>query len=294
MLAAAMAFAAMTLAPAPAAAWGFAAHKYIMGRAIELLPPGLRPFFERHRDEIVLRVIDPDLWRTVGWPEGPHHYVNFGVREYGPYPFTALPRDYGAALEKFGSETLQRNGLLPWREAEMFGHLRRAFEAFAPEGSSMARDTILFAAVAAHYLQDAHQPLHATDNFDGQRTGQRGVHARFERDLFERFEARLTVKPATPVPMANARDAAFETLLASHRLVDRVLEADKDASRGRDTYDAAYFERFFTSMRTLLEQRLAEATTGTASLIIGAWEQAGKPALRLQDARPTGRVPAAR
>lgn len=294
MFAVAAAFVAVTLAPAPASAWGFAAHKYIMDRAIELLPPELRPFFARHGDEIALRVTDPDLWRTVGWPDAPHHFVNFGVREYGPYPFTALPRDYGTALEKFGAETLQRNGLLPWREAEMFGHLRRAFEAFAREAPYTASDTILFAAVASHYLQDAYQPFHATDNFDGQRTGQRGVHARFERDLFERFEARLSVKPAPPAPMVSARDAAFDALLASHRLVDAVLEADKGASAGRDAYDAAYFERFFTSVRALLEQRLSEAITGTAGMIIGAWEQAGKPALRIQDVRPIGRVPAAR
>lgn len=283
---------AVTLAPAPASAWGVGAHRYIMGRAIDLLPPELRPFFERHRDEVVLRVTDPDLWRTVGWPEGPHHFVNFGVREYGPYPFTALPRDYGTALERFGAETLQRNGLLPWREAEMFGQLRRAFEAFAREAPYGASDTILFAAVASHYVQDAYQPLHATGNFDGQQTGQRGVHARFERDLFERFSSRLSVKPLSPVPMANARDAAFDALLASHRLVDAVLEADKQASAGRTAYDAAYFERFFTSVRAIFEQRLSEAVTGTAGMIIGAWEQAGKPALRIQDVRPV--VPAAR
>ena len=53
--------------------------------------------------------------------------------ELGPYPFTALPREYGAALEKFGMATLKTIGMLPWREAEEFGNLRRAFEGFAQE-----------------------------------------------------------------------------------------------------------------------------------------------------------------
>ena len=35
--------------PAPAHAWGFAAHKFIMDRAIALLPPEIRPLFEAHR-----------------------------------------------------------------------------------------------------------------------------------------------------------------------------------------------------------------------------------------------------
>jgi hypothetical protein len=110
------AFLAITLSPSSAFAWGFAAHRYIMRRAIDLLPPELKPFFVQYREEVVIRVMDPDLWRNVGWPEEPNHFVDFGVREYGQYPFTALPRDYGAALEKFGRTTLERNGLLPWRE----------------------------------------------------------------------------------------------------------------------------------------------------------------------------------
>src|SRR5260370_30081106 len=106
-----------TLLPAPVFAWGFAAHKYIMRRAIDLLPVDIKPFFVEHRDEIVFRVIDPDLWRNVGWEDDPNHFVNFGAAEFGPYPFTALPREYAAALEKFGGPLLKRQGLLPWREA---------------------------------------------------------------------------------------------------------------------------------------------------------------------------------
>src|SRR5882672_10992186 len=109
---------AAALVPLPASAWGFAGHRYIMGKALELLPPELKPFFDRYRDEIVIRAIDPDLWRNVGWEEDPHHFLNLGTREFGPYPFAELPREYGAALEKFGVNTLSRLGKLPWREAE--------------------------------------------------------------------------------------------------------------------------------------------------------------------------------
>jgi hypothetical protein len=50
------------------------------------------------------------------------------------------------------------------------------------------------------------------------------VHARFETALFERFESRLTVAAARASPMTHARDAAFDALLASYRLVPRVLQ----------------------------------------------------------------------
>jgi hypothetical protein len=283
-----------TLAPAPAFAWGFAAHQFIMRRAIDLLPPELQPFFERHRDDVVLRVTDPDLWRNIGWPDDPNHFMDFGVREYGPYPFTALPREYGAALEKFGAATLDRNGRLPWRLAEMFGKLRRGFEGFARGDAPYAvSDVVVFSAVTAHYMQDAYQPLHATDNYDGIQTGQRGIHARFERDLFERYQTRVKLSlptAATLKPITNPRDAAFDALLESYQLVGDLLDADKKASAGRELYDDEYFEKFFSSVGPVLERRLSEAIAATAGLISGAWIQAGRPVVRLDDPRPVQKV----
>jgi len=51
---------------------GSAAHRYITGRAIDLLPPLLKPFFDAHCDEIVLRSTDLDLWRNAGREDDPN------------------------------------------------------------------------------------------------------------------------------------------------------------------------------------------------------------------------------
>jgi hypothetical protein len=270
----------VAFAPSSAFAWGAAAHRYIMRRSIDLLPPDMRPFFTDHRDELVLRVNDPDLWRTAGWDEAANHFVDFGMSELGPYPFSVLPRDFDAAIEKFGIPMLKRIGLLPWREAEEFGNLRRAFEGFARRSPYAPGDAVLFASVAAHYLQDAYQPFHATNNYDGQLTNQNGVHARFETTLFERFESRLTINPALASPIVHPRDASFDTLLASYRLVPQVLLADMEAVAGKEAYDDDYFETFFAKVRPVLERRLGEAITATASILWGAWEQAGRPSLK--------------
>jgi hypothetical protein len=282
------------LVPSPALAWGFAAHRYIMRRALELLPVEIKPFFDDHRDEIIFRVTDPDQWRTVGWDDDPNHFVNFGAPELGPYPFTGFPREYGAALEKFGITALKRLGTLPWREAEEFGNLRRAFEGFTRGNAYGSTDTVLFAAVASHYMQDATQPLHASNNYDGQLTGQPGVHARFERDLFERYESRLTINPRAIKSIASPRDAAFDALLASHEFVAPLLAADKEALGSRDAYDDAYFEAFFLKVKPILEERLATAITATAAIVVSAWEQAGKPELKNGAPRPVQRVQKAR
>jgi hypothetical protein len=286
----AAALVAAVLVPAPASAWGSDAHRYIMARAIDLLPPELKPFFEHYRAEVVVRSIDPDTWRSIGWEDDPNHFIDFGMKELGAYPFTALPREYGAALAKFGHATLDRIGRLPWREDEEFGNLRRAFEGFTRESQYAPSDVVLFSAVAAHYIQDANQPFHGSVNYDGQLTGNFGIHSRFERDLFERFQSRLTVNPARPTPILNVRDAAFDILLESYQLVDPILKADSDAIAGKELYDDVYFEAFFLKVRPVLERRLAESITATAGLIIGAWQQAGKPVLTIKGARPVQKV----
>lgn len=272
--------------PRPALAWGFTAHQVIMRRALDLLPAELKPFFEQRREEVVLRVKDPDLWRTAGWPEDPNHFFDFGVKEYGAYPFAEVPRDYTAALEKFGQATIARNGRLPWRLAEVFGSLRRGFEGYGRGNGFAAEEIVLFAGVASHYIQDAHQPLHAADNYDGQLTGQRGLHARFEAELFERYQSRLTFVPPPVVPIQRAEEAAWAVLLDSFQKVDELLGADKAATAGLSHYDATYYDRLFDSAGPLMVQQVSKAMSATAAVITGAWIEAGRPSMAKVATRP--------
>lgn len=289
-LTASLVLAALLIQPPTASAWGFAAHQFIMRRAIELLPPELKPFFEQRREEVVVRVKDPDLWRTAGWPDDPNHFMDFGAKEYGEYPFTALPRDYTRALEKFGQATLTRNGRLPWRFAEVFGSLRRGFEGFARNSPFAADDVVLFSGVAAHYIQDAHQPLHASDNYDGQLTGQRGIHARFETELFERVQAKLVVTPPSATPVRNPEEAAWAVLLDSYQLVEALLRADKLAAEGLEFYDDRYYERLLKATGPMLTQQIGRAIAATAGTITGAWIEAGRPAVGPARSRPAQRI----
>jgi hypothetical protein len=279
--------------PGHAGAWGFEAHRFIADRAIALLPPELRPFFEQRRVFIVERSIDPDLWRNAGFDqEPPNHFLDLDYEAYGPYPFAALPRDYDAAIQKFGREVVHAQGMLPWRAQEFHGKLQRAFESLNRQPPSpYALDDIAFlSAVLSHYIGDAHVPLHAVVNYDGQLTNQHGVHARWEAELFERSRDRLKVAPVAPQPMTNPRDAVFDILLASNRLAQGLLEADQQAAAGREVYDDEYFAAFGARQLAVLERRLNDSVTAVASAIIGAWHQAGRPAVPVTLAREPRRI----
>jgi hypothetical protein len=279
-------FVAGLLVPGRAEAWGFDAHKYILARAIPLLPAEIRPFFEKFQVTIVEHAIDPDLWRSVGWEEEwPRHFLDLDA--YGPYPFSVVPRNYDDAVRRFGRDFVDKNGTLPWRVEEIFRKLTEAFTQAAP----YSRDNIkLFASVIGHYIGDAHVPLHAALNYDGQLTGQWGVHARFETDLFLRYRQRLQVTPAPAVRITSPRDFTFDALVSSYPHVATVLAADKAAVQGRDVYDDEYFERFFAKMQPILEQRLAGSITGTVSMITSAWNEAGRPALTVVERREPRKV----
>ena len=290
---AAAVLAAFVVIPSTAAAWGFEAHKFIADRMIELLPPELRPLFEKRRAFIVERAIDPDLWRTVGWEaEPPNHFLDIDYRGFGPYPFEGLPRDYDKAVQKFGKDVIETQGLLPWRTQEFYGRLQREFESLKQKDiPGYALDNIvLYAAVVTHYVSDAHVPLHAVVNYNGQLTNQAGLHSRWESELFDRHRGKLKVAPVSIKPVTNPRDFMFDTLLASNRAAANVLESDASAAAGREFYDDAYFEAFGKGTLPLLEQRLNESIASVAAMITGAWENAGRPAVPTELPRTSRRI----
>jgi hypothetical protein len=273
--------------PSSASAWGLEAHKFITEQVIALLPVELRPLFEQKKATFIERSIDPDMWRVVGWEEEPpNHFVDLDY--YGRYPFTELPREYDRAVQKFGRDVVHEQGLLPWRTAEFYGRLQRTFESLALESPpTFARDNIvLFSAIMAHYIEDGHVPLHSIVNYDGQRTGQHGVHGRWESELFERTRGRIRVAPPAVRPVADPRTFMFDVLLASHKLSDAVLAADRKAVAGRAFYDEGYFQILADEQFAAMQQRLNDSISAVASVIVGAWEQAGKPVIPPDGSRP--------
>jgi hypothetical protein len=272
----------VALAPVPGGAWGFDAHRFVMDRAIPLLPDPLRPLFEQHRAMAVERSIDPDTWINAGFEqEAPNHFLDLDWEGYGKYPFAGLPHDLTAAIAKFGRERVEENGMVPWRAEEFFGNLRRAFESYGRRGKFGQFHIIFFSSTLAHYVSDAHVPFHSVLNYDGQLSNQHGIHARFESIMFERYRNRLTVAPKPARGIANPREYLFEVLKEGTQLVPPILESDLEALAGRDVYDEAYYDRFFAANRPVMERRLNEAISAVAGMIVGAWEAAGKPAIPL-------------
>jgi hypothetical protein len=271
---------ALTLSAVPAVhldAWGFNGHKVITDRTIQLLPQEIRPFFEKYRITLVEHSIDPDTYRTMGFiEEPPRHFLDMDA--YGAFPFKDLPHDYNEAVAKYGKDVVVKNGLVPWRTEEIYNQLRDSFKQLSTSG--YARDNVkLFSSVIAHYIGDSFQPFHAALNYDGQLTNQLGIHARFETELFDRYQDKLRITPAPVAPVSGAREFVFATLTDSYTFVEPILAADREAIKSRDTYDDAYFAELWKRTGPIMEKRISGAVGGVASLITSAWIDAGRPPL---------------
>jgi hypothetical protein len=191
------------------------------------------------------------------------------------------------AIKRYGLEFVEKNGQVPWRSVEIYQKLVEAFRQQAP----YSRDNIkFFSSILTHYVSDAHVPFHAVVNYDGQLTGQWGIHSRFETELFERNRPILRIVPKPIGRVPNPRDFMFDALISGFPLAQTILNADQAAVKGRELYDDRYFTMFFGSVRPILERRLAEAITASASMIAAAWVEAGRPVIPLEQPRTPRKV----
>jgi hypothetical protein len=265
-----------------AGAWGHEGHRQITVRALDGLPVELAPWFRSARDFVSEHAIDPDLWRVLELesalgPEGPNHFLNIDALDEPP-PYTGVPRDRAAFVARYGQARAEAAGRLPWRALDLYARLVAAFRTGARSGSPA--DVQLLSAVLGHYVEDAFVPFHAVSNHDGQLTKQAGIHSRFESELLRRYRTRLTLPPVKAARVDDVAAFLFAALADSAALAPRVLAADQAARRGRPAYDGPYYAAFFAGVRPVLEERFARSADAVASLILSAWHDAGRPALR--------------
>ena len=273
------ALAALFLYPDSARSWGFWAHKKITRKAISIMPAECRAYFISMADSIAAHSIDPDLWRRSDESESNRHYIDIDM--FGAFPFRELPHQYDQAVRKFGAEKINKAGIVPWRIAEMVDSLAHAMK--AGDKALILRYT----SAVAHYVEDVHMPLHTATNYNGQLTGNDGIHSRYERWMVEAHKKKVlaNIKPRTPRKINGIVDTVFDWVLDSYVWVDNLLLADTRARvpgktyESRKDFDKEYYNRLFRQTKHFTYLQMSRAATAVASAWLTAWEKAGKPAL---------------
>ncbi len=253
-------------------AWGPTAHRLTNSWAVETLPPEIRGFFEANRQFLIDHANDPDAWMERDRLERRQHYIY--LDKYGLFPYLTLPHSFERAVEQYSSGRINRDGLLPWQIGKYSLRLTNALKDHDWEGAKNV------AAVLGHYVADAHDPLHTTQNYDGQLTGQTGLASRFEIRLVDRYSNFLIFSAENAQKISDPTEYAFDIVLEANSWVERIVLADRRSVAGlAGGYNDDYFDRFYSQVGSTAMLELNAAAHDTGAYWYTAWLNAGRPEL---------------
>jgi hypothetical protein len=272
----------------PAYGWGFFAHQRINRLAVFTLPPEMLVLYKPNLEYLTAHATDADKRRYIISEEGPRHYID--IDHYGQPPFPELPRSWQEAVARYTADTLNRYGILPWYIGQMMMRLTKAFR----DGDA---DKIMkLSADIGHYVGDAHVPLHACSNHNGQLTGQEGIHGLWESRIPELMADKTFLYWTGKAHyIRDINDNTWQIVLESAMAADTVLRQEKIVSdaypSGRKfayekrngklvrNYAKTYAGIYHSVLGGMVERRMRAAISATASYWYTAWVNAGMPAL---------------
>ena len=268
--------------------WGFYAHKKINYYAVFLLPPEMMVLYKPNIDFLSEHAVDPDMRRYAVPEEGPRHYID--IDHYGKYPFDSLPRKWNDAVAKYSEDSLNAYGIVPWWIPSMLYRLTDAFKE-----KNQVR-ILRYSAEIGHYIADAHVPLHANSNHNGQYSDQKGIHGFWESripELLADKEWDFFIGKAEYIK--NPADFIWKKVLESAAASDTVLKYEKELSKNFPPdqkfafedrngitirqYSSAFSIRYNEMLKGMVERRMRQSIYAIASFWYTAWVNAGQPDL---------------
>lgn len=268
-------------------AWGFWGHQRINRMAVFTLPPEMIGFYKRNIEYITIHAVDPDKRRYATKDEAPRHYID--ADHYGQHPFDSLPIYWTDAVRKYTEDTLQAYGIVPWWVNTMLTRLTNAFK------EQNAEKVLYLSADIGHYIADAHVPLHTTENYNGQKSDQIGIHGFWESRIPEMFGDQFDYFTGRARYIQKPQEFIWEIVKDSYAAHDTVLRFEKELNgrfsqdqkyafeqRGTTTvktYSQAYTTAYHNMLNGQVERRMRASVINVGSFWYTAWVNAGQPDL---------------
>lgn len=268
--------------------WGFHGHKICNRQAVYALPPEMFGFFKNYIDYLTEHSVDPDKRRYSQPEEACRHYLDADRYEKA-IPFDTIPHFWREAVSKYSEDTLQTHGIVPWHVYVMYFRLKDAF------AQKDLRRILRNAADIGHYIADAHVPLHSTTNYNGQKTGQNGIHGLWESRVLELYSSEYDFFTGRAKYIDNVQQFMWQELEGSYQAVDSVLTFEKKLSavigddakytfeqRGNTTvrtYSREFCKKYHDMLGDQVERRIRASIAAIASIWYTAWVDAGMPDL---------------
>lgn len=268
--------------------WGFYAHQQINRLAVFTLPAEMMPLFKSRIQYLTDNAVNPDKRRYAVVGEAPRHFIDLDV--YADTTRETLPRSWSAAAERYGADTLAMHGIVPWHIQLAKYQLTEAFkERSVPRILRLAADL-------GHYIADANVPLHTTRNYNGQLTGQTGIHGFWESRLPELFAGQYDVIVGSAEYVEQPQRRAWQAVFAAHAALDSVLVIERDLTaqlgesqkwnfddRNGQTvkvYSATFARHYHERLRGQVERQMRASIKMVGDFWYTCWVDAGQPDLK--------------
>ncbi|MHA7130262.1 zinc dependent phospholipase C family protein [Algoriphagus namhaensis] len=267
--------------------WGFYAHGLINQLATYSLPPEMVIFFKPNQDFIKEKAVNPDRRRYAVQGEAEKHYID--LDHFSDSAKISLPIYWNDALKLYSEDSLRAHGIGPWSAYLTFISLTKAFQEKNPNA------ILRLSADLGHYLADLNVPLHTTKNYNGQLTGQEGIHGFWESRIPEIQASDYALWVGKAEYVERPQQAIWDAVFAAHSQVDSVLSIEKSLSAAfpadqkysfeeRNGLTIRVYSREFSlayeeALNGQIERQMKKSIKMIADFWYTAWINAGQPDL---------------
>jgi len=216
---------------------------------------------------------DADNRKDTDPNEAPKHYID--IDNYAVF-FTQhrIPQSWDSIVSIYGYTTVIDYGILPWATVTAYDSLVKCFQ------RSDWNKAVLIASDLGHYVADGHMPMHITKNYDGQLTGNSGIHSRYESTMIGAYNYLIVYSGDTNLNIIqNVNQYVFEYIYNNYKYKDSVLIADNIAklAAGGNTSASIYTQTLWDKTNSFTIPLFTNASHKLAELFYTAWKKAGSP-----------------
>jgi hypothetical protein len=252
--------------------WGYTGHEKISHEAHLSYNQDMSQF-NVWTEFLAAHASDADERKAWDPDEGVKHYIDIDNYEQFINEGT-IPQTWDSVISIYGSSFVYDQGILPWATLITFDSIVACMER---HDWTQAK---FFAADLGHYVGDGHMPLHITRNYNGQYSGNNGIHSRYESTMINNNISQIDYEGFDLQVISNVNQYIFSYLYANYTYVDSVIMADDYAqSISGNTSSPAYKQALWEKSEGFTTLLFSNASHTLAELIYNAWLQAGSPSM---------------
>jgi len=252
--------------------WGSVGHR-IINKNISLSLHPQMSFLSFWSDSLAVHGSDADTRKSWDLNEKWKHYID--IDSYPEFVNTGrISQSFDSVVTLHGYDWVIDVGILPWTIIAYVDSLKNNFQL------RNWNRAMLVAADLGHYIGDEHMPLHITKNYDGQYTGQSGVHSRYETTLIGKYYSEIIYTGDSAIYISSVSDFVFNFIYQNYAYVDSILAYDivaKTYSGG--SYNNSYYAKLWEKSKSFTINLYKNASYFLSCLIYTAWINAGRPTL---------------